>query len=113
MLPGFYSVDVHDDHQNVAMGFINTDARTVSWFDVREHEGEGRMRSDSNTIDYPPATLDDAMREWNTPRGQQLLQLVHKAQATCRTGPFARPAPGAQQQRQRTDSLPRAAVDSR
>ena len=113
MLPGFYSVTLLDDHQNMAQGFVNTDTRTVSWFDVREHEGEGRMRADSNTIDYPPTTVGDAVREWNTPRGQQVVQLVHKAQATCRTGPFDRPGRRAQQQRQHANSLPPTAVDSR
>lgn len=105
MPPGLFSVTMMNAAQDQLQGFINTAARTAYWFDPREHRGDGKMRSDSNTIDYPPQTLEDGAREWGKPRSRLLVRLIENAQSTCRTGPFARQVEADPSVLHRIDSL--------
>ncbi len=72
----------------IQQGFVQFDSQTVFWFDPRDYADEARViwrSAEGDSVDYPPPALDDAKREWNTARGQLLVQLARKAQASCDT----------------------------
>ncbi len=74
-----------DEEGGLALGFVYLAEERISWFDDREHVGEGKLAADGRTIEYPPDTPWEQAREWNTERGQLVVQLAQKARAVCDT----------------------------
>ena len=74
--PGQYFLSVTGAQGGVQVGTVNLSRRAIFWFNSDDRNAE-QVRGES----IP--TLDEATREWITPRGKLVQQLAQTAATVC------------------------------